>query len=25
MLEEHYAVHNKRLAELLDWPPEWPR
>jgi len=24
MLEEHYAVHNKRLAELLDWPSQWP-
>jgi Sulfotransferase domain len=25
MLEEYYAPHNKRLAELLDWPPQWPR
>jgi hypothetical protein len=24
MLEEHYAPHNKRLAELLDWPSSWP-
>jgi hypothetical protein len=24
MLEEHYAPHNKRLAELLDWPAQWP-
>ena len=25
MLEEHFALHNKRLAELLDWAPQWPR
>jgi Sulfotransferase domain len=25
MLEECYAPHNKRLAELLDWPSRWPR
>ncbi len=25
MLEEYYAPHNKRLAELLDWPSQWPR
>ncbi len=25
MLEDHFAPHNKRLAGLLDWRPEWPR
>ena len=25
MLDDHFAPHNKRLAELLDWAPQWPR
>jgi hypothetical protein len=25
MLEDHFAPHNKRLAALLDWAPQWPR
>jgi hypothetical protein len=25
MLEDDFAPHNKRLAELLDWAPQWPR
>jgi hypothetical protein len=25
MLEDHFAPHNKRLAELLDWGQPWPR
>jgi hypothetical protein len=24
-LEDHFAPHNKRLAELLDWAQPWPR
>jgi hypothetical protein len=24
MLEDHFAPHNKRLAGLLDWDPQWP-
>ena len=23
-LEDHFAPHNKRLAALLDWAPQWP-
>jgi hypothetical protein len=23
-LEDHFAPHNKRLAALLNWPPQWP-
>jgi hypothetical protein len=24
LLEEHFAPHNKRLAALLNWAPQWP-
>jgi hypothetical protein len=24
LLQEHFAPHNKRLAALLNWAPQWP-